>query len=100
MICPSSFYAVPAGKRGFVVGVRASADNSTTSLVTADLRVREYGSVWKIVHPIAFDWAQSYESRFETPIVVGGKGDIELRVVSASADNNVVAAEIDLVVVG
>lgn len=81
-----ALYTIPAGKTGYLKKIHGSSDRSAGSpAVQFRLKVREFGSVFRIKGTYGTAGGNQFDYEYPVPIVLPEKSDVRIDVLSSAA---------------
>ena len=79
-------YTIPAGKMGFLTKIHGSSDRSTGNpAVQFRLKVREFGSIFRIKGTYGTAGGNQFDYEYEVPLMFDEKSDIRIDVLADAA---------------
>lgn len=94
-----SIFSVPQNSKAYLINGYITAGRTATSVVTASLRVRPFGSVFQTKLRISIDTSASSTWNFQSFSQVPEKSDILVRVESVSNNNTGVTAGYSVLII-
>jgi hypothetical protein len=96
-----SHYTIPAGKTGFMSNFVTTIGRTITSVAHMHLNIREFGKSFAVKASFDLDSSSTsiYLRKYEPYLKIDAKSDIKFTCASVTANNTVITAQYDLIIV-